>query len=108
MTIISGRIKHKTGYNETLKAGMSELVISSSVALDSGVYQCMVRGAARTVWAAARLSLNASKPPPVPPTQVACEALGATQVLVTWLVPAPRPDVKAFSIHYSLTGECHC
>ncbi|KAG8273499.1 hypothetical protein J6590_019209 [Homalodisca vitripennis] len=90
---------YKNGYKLHINGRIKlrdELVLSNTVSNDSGVYQCIATNSVGSVWAAARLQVNASKNQPRPPTHLTCTTLSATTVNLTWEQINP---VNAFTIH---------
>ena len=100
-----GRIKHRTSVNDSLQVRISELIVSSTVASDAGIYQCMAKNTVGWSWGASRLFLNASKPAPGAPEKVSCESVSSTEIKLTWDVSNSSKEIKAFSVHYHLTGN---
>nr|CAD7262437.1 unnamed protein product [Timema shepardi] len=87
---INGRIKQNT----------RQLVLSTTVSADSGVYQCTAVNPLGEVSAAARLVVMSSQYQPDPPEGLNCRPLSSSQVLLQWEKPSPKAkEVQAYTYH---------
>ena len=85
------------------------LVISQTVASDSGLYQCVVENEAGSVTAAVRLVISASDNRPKPP--VVKEIVSSSPTTVRIEIESPvgseemQSHIQAYTIHYAAEGE---
>ncbi|KAK3914749.1 Protogenin A, partial [Frankliniella fusca] len=82
----------------------SKLVISMSVASDTGYYQCMAQNGVGESWGLAHLFVNSSGLPS-PPYNLVCLKRGDSFIDLHWNT-LPE-NFKAFTVHYWPTGNKH-
>lgn len=80
-----------------------ELLISNSIASDTGFYQCMFHNSVGENWGLAHLYVNSSGLQP-PPSNLTCHEHGDDFIIVHW--NPPMEDVTAYTVHYWASGIC--
>ena len=89
-------MKHKQRNNQ--------LVISSTITTDEGIYQCVAENAAGWISAPARLKItNRNLTPMYPPTNLRARTLSSTEIELFW--DPPQQYVMAYTIHYHDSGR---
>ncbi|CAG2068859.1 unnamed protein product, partial [Timema podura] len=84
-----------------IKQNSRQLVLSTTVSADSGVYQCIAVNPLGEVSTAARLVVMSSQYQPDPPGGLSCRSLSSSQVLLQWEKPSPKgKEIQAYTYHY--------
>ncbi|XP_066270657.1 protogenin-like isoform X2 [Branchiostoma lanceolatum] len=90
---INGRIeKHPT-----------ELVITSVVLADEGMYQCIGYNDYGMVYGYARLTIRVESDSPDPPQNIRLITRSSTEILVRWTPSVSKSPIIAYTIHYLQT-----
>nr|XP_018899616.1 PREDICTED: protogenin-like [Bemisia tabaci] len=79
-------------------SGTYQLSVGSTLASDSGIYQCVARNAGGTASAAARLFVNVTHQYPAP-SELNCTTLSNSSIFVSWVQPRDWTP-HAYSVHY--------
>jgi len=95
--ILNGRVKKKSDSNT--------LVISQTVAGDSGYYQCLAANDVGIAVSSARLFIIASINQPSAPTDLRAFTLSSSSIYLTW--KSEDTNIKAFTIHYMPSNGGH-
>ncbi|XP_068231386.1 protogenin B-like isoform X1 [Palaemon carinicauda] len=81
----------------------NQLVITSSITSDTGLYQCLAINDAGYASSWAPMEIKSSKNNPDPPKNLRYKVLSSTSVLLEWDAATPIDEIKAYSVHYSET-----
>lgn len=84
------------------KPSKKELLISQSVASDTGFYQCMTRNRWGENWGVAHLYVNSSGLQGVP-LNVVCQKQGENSIILHWT--APLANIAAYTVDYWPTAN---
>ncbi|XP_063229940.1 protogenin B-like isoform X2 [Bacillus rossius redtenbacheri] len=103
-TILWWKDGQRLRINGRVKQQAKQLVLSTTVTADTGVYQCVASSKAGEAWAAARLLVNASRFQPPPPTGLSCRTLSSGEVLLSVDGVEPQPNFKAYTFHFEPTA----
>lgn len=78
-----------------------ELLVSDSVAADTGYYQCMARNNVSESWGLAHLRIVPSTLKA--PQNLVCQKHGENFIVLHW--SAPSSGITAYIVHYQITGS---
>ncbi|XP_064099963.1 protogenin-like isoform X2 [Macrobrachium nipponense] len=81
----------------------NQLVLTSSITSDTGMYQCLAINDAGYASSWAPMLIKSSKNNPDPPKNLRYKVLSSTSVLLEWDPVTPVDEIKAYSVHYSET-----
>ncbi|KAJ8889288.1 hypothetical protein PR048_008786 [Dryococelus australis] len=95
--VVAGRIKQQA----------KQLVLSTTVTADTGVYQCVASSKAGEAWAAGYLLVNVSRHQPPPPTGLTCKTRSSSEVLLILDNMDHVLNFQAYTYHSMPTGMAH-
>ncbi|XP_078667480.1 protogenin-like isoform X1 [Branchiostoma floridae x Branchiostoma belcheri] len=90
-------------WNGRIEKHEKELVITSVVTSDGGMYQCVGYNEYGMVYAYARLTIKVESDSPDPPQNIQLITKSSTEILVRWTPSVSKSPIIAYTIHYLQT-----